>query len=41
MAENKSVQLAFLITATDNMSRVLEDAGKNLTGFQKKVEIEK
>jgi hypothetical protein len=37
MTQEKAVKLAFLLTATDQMSKVLEKAGSKMTGFQKKL----
>jgi hypothetical protein len=37
MTGDKALKLGFLLQATDNMSRTLEKAGENLTGFQKKL----
>jgi TP901 family phage tail tape measure protein len=36
MTSDKALKLGFLLTATDQMSSVLEKAGSKLTGFQKK-----
>jgi hypothetical protein len=36
MTSDKALKLGFLLTATDQMSKVLENAGNKLTGFQKK-----
>jgi PBP1b-binding outer membrane lipoprotein LpoB len=35
MTQDKAVKLAFLVSATDSMSKTLEAASKNLTKFQK------
>jgi hypothetical protein len=39
MASDSTLKLGFLLQATDKMSGVLEQAGKNLTGFRKKLKI--
>jgi hypothetical protein len=37
MTSDKALKLGFLLQATDNMSKVLEKAGNNLTGFQQRL----
>ncbi|MDR3134263.1 MAG: phage tail tape measure protein [Prevotellaceae bacterium] len=37
MTQDKAIKLAFLLQATDHMSKTFEIAGKNLTGFQKRM----